>query len=147
MKYIQVGNYLLKINPRLYIYLYIYIYIYIYMLPPWRLNTAVKEWTIATRVMPSSFNELSTLVSERGKYKQKLKHILVHWELIKLGGFRSQFEASRKAIHTEQLWYDEIVCLCMTDYIYIYIYIYIYHTLKIIEVSLSCYRFIATRCI
>ena len=36
-------------------------------------------------------------------------------------GFRSQIQASRVSSHTEELWYNERVCLWMTIYIYIYI--------------------------
>ena len=42
---------------------------------------------------------------------------------VKLGGFRSQFQASDVSRHTEELWYSETVCLWITIYIYIYIYI------------------------
>ena len=37
----------------------------------------------------------------------------------KLGGFQSQLEASYVSSHTEELWYNETVCLWMTIYIYI----------------------------
>ena len=40
---------------------------------------------------------------------------------VKLGGFRSQLQASKVSSHTEELWYNEIVCLWMTIYINIYI--------------------------
>ena len=40
---------------------------------------------------------------------------------VKLGGFQSQFEASHMSSHTEMLWYNETVCLWMTN-IYICIY-------------------------
>ena len=43
---------------------------------------------------------------------------------LKLGGFRSQLQASYASSHTEELWNNETVCLWMTIYIYIYIYIY-----------------------
>ena len=39
----------------------------------------------------------------------------------KLRGFRSQLEPSYESNHTEELVYNETVCLCMTIYIYIYI--------------------------
>ena len=42
---------------------------------------------------------------------------------VKLGGFRSQLEASCMSSHTEELWYNETVCLWMTIYMHIYIYI------------------------
>ena len=42
---------------------------------------------------------------------------------VKLGGFRSQLQASDVSSHNEELWYNETVCLWMTIYIYIYIYI------------------------
>ena len=50
---------------------------------------------------------------------------------VKLGRFRSQFQASYMSSHTEELWYNETVCLWMTIYIYthththIYIYIFV----------------------
>ena len=44
---------------------------------------------------------------------------------VKLGGFRFQFQASYVSSQTEELWYNETVCLWMTIYIYIYIYIYL----------------------
>ena len=40
---------------------------------------------------------------------------------VKLGGFRSQLQASYVSSHTEVLLYNETVCLWMTVYIYIYI--------------------------
>ena len=42
---------------------------------------------------------------------------------VKLGGFRFLLEASCMTIHTEELWYSEILCQRMTIYIYIYIYV------------------------
>ena len=42
----------------------IYIYIYTYV-PPWGLSTLVKEFSAAARIMQSSSNKLSTLVSGR----------------------------------------------------------------------------------
>ena len=38
---------------------------------------------------------------------------------IKLGGFRSQLQASYVSSLPEELWYNETVCLWMTIYIYI----------------------------
>ena len=38
---------------------------------------------------------------------------------VRLGGFWSQLQASYVSSHTEELWYNEIVCLWMTVYIYI----------------------------
>ena len=38
---------------------------------------------------------------------------------VKLGGFRSQLQASYVSSHTEELWYNETVCLWMTIYIWI----------------------------
>ena len=40
---------------------------------------------------------------------------------VKLGGFRSQFQASYVSSHTEELWYNETACLWMTIYIIIII--------------------------
>ena len=36
---------------------------------------------------------------------------------VKSGGFRSQLQASYMSSHTEELWYNETVCLWMTIYI------------------------------
>ena len=38
---------------------------------------------------------------------------------VKLGGFQSQLHVSYMSSHTEELWYNETVCLGMTIYIYI----------------------------
>ena len=35
---------------------------------------------------------------------------------VKLGGVRSQLQASYVSSHIEELWYNEIVCLWMTIY-------------------------------
>ena len=40
-----------------------------------------------------------------------------HQPDVKLGGFRSRLGASRVSSHTEELWYDETVCLWMIIYI------------------------------
>ena len=45
---------------------------------------------------------------------------------IKLVGFRSQVHTSSVSSYTEELSYNEAVCLSMTLHLYIYIYIYIY---------------------
>ena len=37
---------------------------------------------------------------------------------VKLVGFRSHLQASYVSSHTEELWYNETVCLWMTIYIY-----------------------------
>ena len=50
---------------------------------------------------------------------------------VKLGGFRSQLQASYVSSYTEELWYNETVSLWMT----IYIYIYIYNTIQILKSS------------
>ena len=39
---------------------------------------------------------------------------------VKLGRFRPQLQASYVTSNTEELWYNETVCLWMTIYIYIY---------------------------
>ena len=39
---------------------------------------------------------------------------------VKLRGFRFQLQAAYMSSHTEELWYNETVCLWMTIYIYIY---------------------------
>ena len=41
---------------------------------------------------------------------------------VKLGGFWSQLQTSYLSSHTDELWYNETVCLWMTICIYIYIY-------------------------
>ena len=53
----------------------------------------------------------------------------------KLGGFRTQLQASYVSSHTEELWYNETVCLWVTIYIYIYIVIHwqtvpLYHNIS-----------------
>ena len=40
---------------------------------------------------------------------------------VNLDGFQSQFEASYVSSYTEELWYNETVCLSVGDYVYIYI--------------------------
>ena len=40
---------------------------------------------------------------------------------VKLGGFQSQLQASYVFSHTEELWYNETVCLWITIYIIIII--------------------------
>ena len=42
---------------------------------------------------------------------------------VKLARFQSQLQASYVSSHTEELWYNETVCLWITIYIYIYIHI------------------------
>ena len=37
---------------------------------------------------------------------------------VKLGGYESKLEAPYVSSHTEDLWYNEIVCLWMNIYIY-----------------------------
>ena len=44
---------------------------------------------------------------------------------VKLGGFRSHLQASYVSSHTEELWYNETVCLWITVYITFIIYTYI----------------------
>ena len=48
-------------------------------------------------------------------------HLLAEWSYtksnLKLCGFRSQLQASYVSKHTEELWYNETVCLWMTIYI------------------------------
>ena len=38
---------------------------------------------------------------------------------VKLGGFRSQPQASYVSSHTEELWYNETVCRWIKIYVYI----------------------------
>ena len=95
-----------------------------------------KELTVATRVMQSFLKKLSTSVADNVKYKQMkvdtytqnpradfdlhTGYRVCHQPKVKLGGFRSRLEESRVSSHTEELWYNETVCLLM---IYIYIMI------------------------
>ena len=58
---------------------------------------------------------------------------------VKLGGFWSQLQASYVSSHTEELWYNETVCLWMTIYTLHYehsgkgIYGYRLHNAKLFE--------------
>ena len=52
---------------------------------------------------------------------------------VKLGGFWSQLQASSVCSHTEELCYNEAVCLWMTIYIYISSIIDIEHYLIILQ--------------
>ena len=45
---------------------------------------------------------------------------------VKSATFRSQLKASCVSSQTDELWYNETVCLWMTMYIYIYIYILLF---------------------
>ena len=56
---------------------------------------------------------------------------------VKLGGFRSQLQASYMSNHTKELWYNETVCQLMTIYIYIYMYIVL---LKETQAWLYCHH-------
>ena len=86
--------------------------------------------------MQSSSNELSTLVADK-VYKFKTNesccYIIPYNSLanvvhlfdeqsdtksnVKLGGFRSQLQATYVSGHTVVLWYKETVCLWITIYI------------------------------
>ena len=53
-------------------------------------------------------------------------------------GFRSQFEASRGFSHTEELWYNELVCLWITIFILNTIYIlFIIYCMQYIYIRIS----------
>ena len=58
---------------------------------------------------------------------------------VKLSGFQSQLQASYMSSHTEELWYNETVCLWIYIYIYMYI-LWIYfsylHTVELIYIFL-----------
>ena len=56
---------------------------------------------------------------------------------VKLGGFRFQLQASYMSSHTEELGYNETVCLWMTIYIYIYIYEYYVY----VDICMHVYKF------
>ena len=55
-------------------------------------------------------------------YVSRMAYRLATTSSIKLSEFRSQPEVSYVSSHTEELWYNETVYLCITIYIYIYIY-------------------------
>ena len=125
-----------------------YIYIYIYTLPHeglalcwrnlWLLLTKCKalwtnwalwyplryknvnKWTLVLLLLLNipynSLTEVVRLLAERSDTKSH----------VKLGRFQSQLQASDVSSHTEELWYNETVCLWMTIYIYIYIYVFTY---------------------
>ena len=54
---------------------------------------------------------------------------------VKLGGFQSQLQASYVSSYTEELWYNETVCLC----IYIYIYMHTHTMNENFGASLNCF--------
>ena len=98
-------------------------------------------------IMQSSYTELSTLVYCMAKCKQtKAKHLCIiipeqmyvvkmaerldTMSSMKSGGFRSQLEASCVSSHTEELSYNEAVCLWMIIYIRIY-FSFMYSFLKL----------------
>ena len=131
----------------------VYQWMTIYTLPRSHWGGWALEWrntTFATRVMQSSSNELRILAPDCAECKWikfdtyalipelTLSHRfglgVCHQPDIKLRGFQSQFWASYVSSHTEELWYNETVCLWMKThiyYIYIYIYIYIVYQLTI----------------
>ena len=94
-----------------------------YTLPPAGLSTFPKELTVATRVMQSSSNELSTPVSDSAKCKQMklntyalipeqtlssslglgVSQGVCHQSDVKLGGFQSRLAASGVSNHTGEL--------------------------------------------
>ena len=95
----------------------------------YRKNNLVTELTVTTRVMQSSFNELSSSVADSVKCKQKeidkytlnsLPYVGVLDSCgIMLSGWRSQLEASRVSSYIDELWYYETVYLWMIIYIYL----------------------------
>ena len=107
--------------------------------PPWGLSTLAKEFSATARIMQSSSNELSNLVADNEcccccccyiiPYNSLaiMVHLLAEQSdtksNVKLGEFQSRLQLSNVSSHTEELWYNETVCLWMTIYIYIYIYI------------------------
>ena len=96
------------------------------------LNTLVKELTAATCVIQSSSNELSTSVSDSIKCKQKESNTcklncffalgvvmavgLCYQTDLMLVAFWARRGASRMSSYTDEWWYKETVCLCMTIY-------------------------------
>ena len=60
---------------------------------------------------------------------------------VKLGGFQPQLQASNVSSHTEELWYNETVCLWINIYIYLSIYIYIYIYIYIVDSEDTCWNF------
>ena len=90
------------------------------MLPAWGLSTQAKELIAAIRVIQSSSNELSTLLSDSAKSKQtkantkcviipeltdvtEMAEQLDTKSSLKLSGLRSQLEASCVFSPTEEL--------------------------------------------
>ena len=100
------------------------VYIYIYICDPRRLSTLAKELTVATHVIQSSSNKLSTPVSvsvnvnKRKINSYTFKFFRLLWDCwwlcyqadVKLIGLQSQLEASLVSSHTNELWFNEIVC-------------------------------------
>ena len=84
---------------------------------PRGLCTLAKECTAATRIMQSSSNELSTLVSGKAKtimpynsWADVVRLLSKRHDTksnVNFGGFRSQLQASYVSSHTEELWYNE----------------------------------------
>ena len=92
-----------------------------------------RSITLATRIIQISSNEVSAPAPDSAKCKQTkfdvypliLKLTLsrrldlgvcLHPD-VKLGGFRSRLGATHVSSYTEELWYNEKVCLWMTIYI------------------------------
>ena len=97
----------------------------IYTLPTTGWALCRRNITVATRLMQSTSNELSTSVSDSAKSKQlkldtypliskliwrcKLGIRVCHQLDIKLDGFRFRLGASHASSHIEELWYNEAV--------------------------------------
>ena len=111
--------------------------------PPRGLITLATELTAATRIMQSSSNEFSTLVSDNANCKQtkaNIKCVIIPERTyvaemaerldtnsrVKISMFRSHLEASCVSSYTEELWYNETVCGWQHSHPHAYIYIYIY---------------------
>ena len=88
--------------------------------PPRGLSTLAKEFTAATRIMPSSSNELSPLVSVRTKMLTNKMYFIIPYNYladvvrllaerydtkfnVKLGGFRPRLQTYYVSSHTEEL--------------------------------------------
>ena len=72
----------------------------------------------------NTWNHLTVWKKSLSLFKNVFTNFRTNWALwypvrqkgIKLDGFRSQLQASYVSSHTEELWYNETVCLWMTIY-------------------------------
>ena len=105
--------------------IYIYIYIYIYITLAKEL-TAATQWKLFVWIEHSGIRYAKMWINKSYEIipynsRADVCYRRVEWRdttsNVKLGGFRSQLQASYVSNHTEELWYNETVCLWMTTYI------------------------------